>query len=143
MLAIIKWDDMERIARTEVAKIMEPGQRSANGSPIGIFVLNEIIPIHNNVIQLPVKKLEPEVIKADTWLDNGKCYVELRNDKEVFGRDLTDHYNDPAFYNKTYRGLKKAWEELKDTFSVETTMHDAISILSKHNIRTHSYCMMD
>lgn len=78
-----------------------------------------------------------------TILKNFKCMVELKNDKEIFGRDLTDHYNDPAFYNKTSRGLKKAWVALTEKFNSNTTMNDVMNILEQHKIRTHSWCMMD
>jgi hypothetical protein len=87
---------------------------------------------------------EPEIIeKTETTLKNDKCIVELDSDKKVSGRDLTDRYNEPAFYNKTSRGLQKAWKALQDSFSSDTTMHDVMKILEQYKIRTHSYCMMD
>jgi len=80
---------------------------------------------------------------SETVLKNLYCMIELRSDKEVFGRDLKDSYNEPAFYNKTFRGLKKAWKALTDQFDESTRMEDAMQILNDNNVRTHSYCMMD
>lgn len=80
---------------------------------------------------------------SETVLKNIYCMVELRSDKEVFGRNLKDKYNEPAFYNKTYRSLKKAWKSLKDNFDESTTMSEAIRILNDNNVRTHQWCMMD
>lgn len=91
----------------------------------------------------PEQKQETSVIKTAELLKNEKCCIELRSDKEVFGRDLTDHYNDPAFYNKSVRGLKKAWAALQNDFTAETKMYDAIGILRLNGIKCHSWCMMD
>jgi hypothetical protein len=76
-------------------------------------------------------------------LKNDKCYIEFDENKEIFGRDLTDHYNDPAFYNKSIRGIKKAWEALTVAWNDNMRMYDAMGILRQNNIKTHSYCMMD
>lgn len=85
----------------------------------------------------------PVVEKTETILKNENCIINLNSDKEVSGRDLKDRYNEPAFYNKTSRGLKKAWKALTDNFDEGTTMRDAMQILGEYKIRTHSYCMMD
>jgi len=77
-------------------------------------------------------------------LQNTKCSAEYDPErKEIFGQDKTDHYNDPAFYSKTKRGIKAAWEEIKAKFTPETTMHDLLEICQAHNIRTHYWCMVD
>ena len=90
------------------------------------------------------KIMEPEIVtKTETFLKNENCIIDLRSDKEISGQDLTDQNNLPAFYNKTSRGLKKAWQALQDSFTAETTMYEAMKILEQFNIRTHSYCMMD
>ena len=80
---------------------------------------------------------------SETVLKNLYCMIELQSDKEVFGRDLKDSNNEPAFYNKTSRGLKKAWKALTDQFDESTRMEDAMQILNANKIRTHQYCMMD
>lgn len=105
------------------------------------------------IIQFPSRFIEeenptvagqPEPCEiSETKLKNMYCEIELQSDKEVFGRDLKDSYNEPAFYNKTYRSLKKAWKALKDSFDESTTMREAMQILNDNNVRTHSYCMMD
>ena len=105
------------------------------------------------IIQFPSKYIKEEnptvqgqpepVEKTETTLKNFYCSVTLRSDKEVFGRDLKDSYNEPAFYNKTSRGLKKAWKALTDSFDESTRMEDAMQTLNQYKIRTHSYCMMD
>lgn len=77
-------------------------------------------------------------------LQNEKCIISYDEEKkEIFGRDLTDRYNDPAFYNKTVRGIKKAWLTLENSFTDSYTMFDSMRVLDDNNIRTHSYCMMD
>lgn len=87
---------------------------------------------------------QPEPVEiTDTMLKNFYCQIELQSDKEVFGRDLTDSYNEPAFYNKTSRGLKKAWKALTDSFDEGTRMNEAMHLLNEYKIRTHKYCMMD
>lgn len=41
-------------------------------------------------------------------LKNDYCIITYEEDKkEIFGRDTTDHYNDPAFYNTSKRSIKK------------------------------------
>lgn len=80
--------------------------------------------------------------KTETELKNDYCIINLDSDS-IDGRDLTDHYNEPAFYTKNKRSIKKGWKDLSESFNGETTMHDAITILDKYNLRCHSYCMMD
>jgi hypothetical protein len=77
-------------------------------------------------------------------LKNEKCMIEYDEEKkEIFGRDLTDGYNDPAFYNKTVRGIKKAWQQVTEQFTEQTTMRDVMRIISSNNIKTHYWCMVD
>lgn len=85
---------------------------------------------------------EPSVV--GNQLINEKCWVEFNSDKkEILGRDLIDRYNEPCFFNKTSRGIKKAWEVLSQRFTDETTLHDVITILRSQNIRCHYYCAVD
>ena len=77
-------------------------------------------------------------------LKNELCSVEFRPDeKEIFARDLTDHYNDPAMYTKTKRNIKRAWDSIQKRFTPETKLFDVIEILREFNIRTHYWCMVD
>ena len=77
-------------------------------------------------------------------LANGNCRLEYRVDeKEIFGRDLLDSFNEPAFFTKNKRGIAKAWEKLVAEFNETTTLHDAIRLLSASNIKTHYWCMVD
>lgn len=77
-------------------------------------------------------------------LKNEKVFVEYReSEKEIFARDLTDQYNEPAMYTKSKRGLAKAWEAVKAQFNESTTMSGVLHILWDKNIKTHSWCMMD
>jgi hypothetical protein len=81
--------------------------------------------------------------EAPHSLRNEKCYVELRGEENVLGRDLTDLHNEPSFFNKTHRGLIKAWKAVCQAWTEETTMDDVMTILAKYNIKTHSYCAVD
>jgi len=82
-------------------------------------------------------------LKMET-LSNENCFIEYNVDKkEIFGRDKTDHFNDPAFYNTRKRGLQKAWKILTKAFTPETTMYQSIRILDDNGIRCHSWCMVD
>ncbi len=75
---------------------------------------------------------------------NSKCVVEYDPErKEIFARDLTDTFNEPAIYSKTKRGIRAAWDELTKTFTPETRLHDVVKTLEAKNIRTHYWCMVD
>jgi hypothetical protein len=77
-------------------------------------------------------------------LRNQFTYAEFREDeKQIFLRDLTDQNNDPAEYNQTVRGLKKAVATLFASWTDTMTMHEASTILSNCGIRMHYFCMMD
>mgnify|MGYP001589288920 CR=1 FL=1 len=77
-------------------------------------------------------------------LHNSKCSVEYdAGKKSIDGRDLTDHYNEPAFYSKSKRGLKLAWADMIAKFTPQTTMHDLLVICQEHGIRCHYWCMVD
>jgi hypothetical protein len=77
-------------------------------------------------------------------IKNEKCSIEYRPDKkEIFGRDLTDHYNDPAFYTESKRGIAKAWDQVVIHFHDNITMSQVCNILHEHKIKTHYWCMMD
>lgn len=75
-------------------------------------------------------------------LKNNKCEIEFDEDG-IRGIDLTDQYNLPAFFSKSKRGIKKAFEKLEQSFSDNLGMFDCIRILNAEKIRTHSYCQMD
>jgi len=75
---------------------------------------------------------------------NEYCLIRYsEEEKEIFIRDLTDKNNDPACFNITKRGLKKAWLEILNTWNEKTTMRDATVILQAHKIKTHHWCLMD
>jgi len=77
-------------------------------------------------------------------LQNQHCRVEYRqDDKQIFGEDLTDHNNDPAFYTKSKRGLKNAWEAITELWTEEVRMRDLMNICQDHKIKTHYWCMVD
>ncbi len=77
-------------------------------------------------------------------LKNANCVVTYDPEKKsIFGQDLTDHFNDPAFYSKTKRGIKAAWECAKIAFSPTSRMWDVMAVLNSHGVRTHSWCMVD
>ena len=77
-------------------------------------------------------------------LKNAKCAVMYRPDKkEILIRDLVDTMNDPAMYNKTKRGIAKVWEEIKATWTEDTTLFRVAETLNARGIRTHYWCMVD
>lgn len=77
-------------------------------------------------------------------LSNEFTRIEYREEKkEIFGQDLTDHYNDPAFYNRTVRGIKKAWDRLEREFHGAMKMRDVMQVMDECGIKTHYWCMMD
>lgn len=59
------------------------------------------------------------------------------------GRDWTDMVNEPAFYSKTVRGHKKAWQAVKVMWSEQATMEQVMFTLMDNGIRCHSWCMVD
>lgn len=68
-------------------------------------------------------------------------YDEL--EKSIRLKDLTDLNNEPAAYNNSLRGLKKAWLVLEQSFTQDMTMDQAYTILDQNGIWMHTYCMMD
>lgn len=77
-------------------------------------------------------------------LRNSKTFIRINDEEKRFiGRDLTDGYNEPSFYNTTRRSFKSAKEALIKAFNDDTTMVQATQILGDNGIRTHIYCAMD
>lgn len=121
------------------------------------------IPVTNISLNGQFKKTESNVIALSKAVKKEAEDFEIKegkDDKIIFankycvisydpiemdfsGSDLTDHYNEPRFFNKTRRSHKKAFENLKDNFNGTTKFSDAISILTEKGIRIHSYCAMD
>jgi len=83
--------------------------------------------------------------KTPNSLQNELCGITFDpNRYQIFsGSDYTDHHNDPCFYSKSKRGVKKAWEILQERFNDKTTMYDAANILGDNKIKIHSYCSID
>jgi len=63
-------------------------------------------------------------------------------EKEIFGRDLEDRYNEPCFYNNNKR-IKKGIEVLEKEFTDGMTMWQAIEVLQNNGVNIHSYCAVD
>jgi len=77
-------------------------------------------------------------------LENARCSLVYDDvAKQIFGQDRTDPNNDPAFFTKSLRGLGKAWDAIRASWTVETSMHDAMVVCQAHKIRTHYWCMVD
>ena len=82
-------------------------------------------------------------------LQNDKVTVTFNEEKkEIFGMDLTDPYNEPAFYNESVRGIKQAWASLAKAFNDQTvrdgiTMYAVLRMLGENGIKTHSYCRVN
>jgi hypothetical protein len=77
-------------------------------------------------------------------LSNEFCYIEMKDEaKDFFGRDITDPWNEPSFFNRTRRSYRKAKAALIAEFTERTTMRGAINILVANGIQCHSYCAVD
>ena len=77
-------------------------------------------------------------------LSNEKTTVTFEEENaQISGRDKTDHYNDPSFYNQTTRSAKRAWKALEEKWSEQITMYEALNILEANGVRCHSYCAVD
>jgi len=77
-------------------------------------------------------------------LNGDKVYIRYNEDKkEIFLSDKVDQANLPAEYNKTKRGMKKAWTVLKAAFRPDMTLYEAGKILTDQGIRMHYWCMVD
>ena len=77
-------------------------------------------------------------------LKNQYCIIEYNIKSQSFsGGDLTDHYNEPRFYNTTKRSHKKAAAALSKQFNGKTTMHEAMKIIQGAGVNCRSYCAMD
>lgn len=91
------------------------------------------------------EKQRPVVISDDGLkISNAYCSFEYNPvEKTIDGDDKTDENNMPACYNKTRRGIKHAWDVLVEKFDRETTMYQALDILSDEKLRMRSFCRMD
>jgi hypothetical protein len=75
-------------------------------------------------------------------LQNKNVYIRFND--EIFFRDKLDVYNDFSGYTTKKRNIKKAWQEITDTFTEETKFNDIRNILNdKFNLSVHTYCGMD
>ena len=84
------------------------------------------------------------IINMTETLRNSNCIAKYDTiERTIDGRDLTDHYNEPAFYTKSKRGLKLAWTTMIARFTPQTTMQDLTAICQEHGIRYHYWCMVD
>jgi hypothetical protein len=70
-------------------------------------------------------------------------FVYNPDGRNISGSDYTDRYNEPRCYNKTRRGIGKAWEALERQWNKDLTMQGAMMILHDNKIRMHSYCAVD
>lgn len=86
-----------------------------------------------------------EVVESENeGLQNGYVSIIYRAEKkEISMQDLTDKNNLPAGYNRTRRGIAKAFLALKKAFNEKTTMYCACDILRENGLQMHTYCMMD
>lgn len=104
------------------------------------FPENTIFGVHPKFMKVE----EPYLEITPRHLANEKCYVNITpEEKKFYGKDKTDFYNEPTFFNKTSRSFKKAEAALREAFNAETTMNDCERILNANGIRTHYYCAMD
>ncbi len=87
------------------------------------------------------------MIKQDNKLENEKCSVEFYVDgggrQIIRGADKTDLNNEPRFFTRNVRGIKRGWLEIKEIFNENTTEWDCMRILDKHKLNCHSYCGVD
>ena len=105
MATIINFADLQKKQSTSRAEQQAISNMSINQLAESMQRIFEAIEENPTVAGQP----EPCEI-SETVLKNLYCMIELQSDKEVFGRNLKDSYNEPAFYNKTFRGLKKGME---------------------------------
>lgn len=101
-------------------------------------------------IKQTMQEIEEEAVTI-TEDENGGFQISNKNcsvsydpeDKDFSGSDLLDMNNLPRFYNQTKRSHKRAANALKEEFTKETTMYQAMSIICANGVRCRSYCAMD
>ena len=77
-------------------------------------------------------------------VENQKCSVSYDAErKQINGDDKTDHFNEPAFYTQSKRGIEKAWQALVKDFKSEMGMYDVARYLSERKIKVHTWCRVD
>lgn len=77
-------------------------------------------------------------------LKNSKTTFEINFEaKKIDGADLKDSLNYPVCYNKTTRSIKKAAKALQEAWNDNTTMWDAVNVLTANGVQMRSYCQMD
>lgn len=82
------------------------------------------------------------------WEEKSNAKVVVRRDPvegTVYGRDLTDAYNEPSFYTKSKQGLDGAWKEIIELVGrdPEATMSRVADLLENKGIKIHRYCAVD
>lgn len=103
----------------------------------------------SGIYQEPVMVIEENTFSGQ-WksLLNNHCKVIYNPTAAVaadvlHGEDYDDKHNCPAFYAETKRSHKKAAAALREKFTKDTTMRQAVSILQESGIRVHTWCTMD
>ena len=80
---------------------------------------------------------------------NQNVYVRIsEKDKDIYFKDLTDHYNDFSGYTTKKRAFKKASAYIDYMFSTEVApdlkfKHIRGVLDDKFNMSVHTYCAMD
>jgi len=108
-----------------------------------IKVLNYVKSAQKRIDESLLREDIPVVITANK-ISNGNCDFEYDAiAKTIDGYDKTDENNQPACYNKTRRGIDKAWRLLVSKFDNSTTMYSGLRILTDAGLRMRSFCRMD
>jgi hypothetical protein len=77
------------------------------------------------------------------YFSNEKCSVVLNKDKTFSGTDRTDYANGTRFYTRNIRSWKKGLAILVEKFTENTTMYQAMNMLSEVGLNPRSYCSVD
>ncbi len=77
-------------------------------------------------------------------LQNHNYYAQYNEDtNEITSKNRTDHFNEPAGYSESKRGLERAWQKAEKEHNEYTTFQGFTRIMLDNKIKFHTYCMMD
>jgi hypothetical protein len=77
-------------------------------------------------------------------LRNKHCTAKFHPERKAITMDdLTDSNNLPSAYNRTRRGIKKAWAALEASWTEEMRFYEAVTLVDTCGVKMNTYYAMD
>lgn len=110
---------------------------------------------HGLIYTVPVKhfrKSLDKIIRKDpleVTFNGDNCFMRLRYAVHTESqpgftlRDLTDLYNDPSAFNRSYRSIFQVQQQMEAAWRDDITMSELIKIATDAGVQVHQYCAND